>query len=96
MGGGGGGRDPLFMRGPTASGGQGLLGSGLGSGVIGGLPGLLDSAAARDLCHECGRAGPGDLDQTDGHFYCARCWEHFEVWRAGAAPKGKEMLLPSL
>ena len=34
-----------------------------------------------DRCFQCGRDGRGDLDQTDGHFYCNDCWGAFEVWR---------------
>lgn len=33
-------------------------------------------------CFQCGRDGRGDLDQTDGHFYCNDCWGAFEVWRS--------------
>ena len=35
-----------------------------------------------DRCFQCGRDGRGDLDQTDGHFYCNDCWGQFEIWRS--------------
>ena len=35
-----------------------------------------------DRCFQCGRDGRGDVDQTDGQFYCNDCWGAFEVWRS--------------
>ena len=41
-----------------------------------------DEDANIDRCFQCGRDGRGDLDQTDGQFYCNDCWGAFEVWRS--------------
>ena len=41
-----------------------------------------DQDANIDRCFQCGRDGRGDLDQTDGQFYCNDCWGAFEVWRS--------------
>ena len=37
-----------------------------------------DEEGNMDRCHQCGRDGRGDLDQTDGNFYCNSCWGAFE------------------
>ena len=37
-----------------------------------------DEEGNMDRCYQCGRDGRGDLDQTDGNFYCNSCWGAFE------------------
>ena len=108
-GGGGGERGeklPLFMRangGLGGPGGRGTIGS--GRGVVGGPQagpmhnGFGGDVVLRERCYECGRTSEGEVDHTDGNFYCVACWEQFEVWRSGQAQGGcnrnKGKLLPT-